>query len=551
MFLRPPGLFAIGVLTVSAGAIAPSPARATPGPDSVAVLANADVPGSVALAARYASARDIPSRQVCSISMPVTEDVTLDVFRARVEAPLRACLEAAGVRPRIEAIVVMRGAPLRVVVDVAGVARTVSLTSALALGDTVLSADGAPLLGRDPGQDLDCGGTACWGAAWPSAFHAEPFHAGWTRTERGIVHRPLLVTMLHGRSDDDAARLLTAALDSEGRPPSEEILFMDGADPARGALDGETEAVLSGLAVRGRAARRVPFAADQSGLRLAGFFTGTASLGATIEGNSFAPGALVDNLTSFGALPENFRETGEAQVSIARWVARGVTGVHGTVAEPLNNCFPSRRLVLEYADGATLAEAYYGRMPFVYWQNLVLGDPVAAPYAVRPQVVIDGVADGSAVPSGRTLAVHAESPAGRPIERLALYRDGVLLAEAEGGALEACLVGSAPGPSQLLAVATSAGDLEHWPARGWTRLNVEVAPGPDGCTAPAADAGTIDAGVDPDGAVVGLDAGGTPGPTSAGGCRIGPSTRTGTAVARVLWTLALALVSWRRRPRLR
>ena len=112
-------------------------------------------------------------------------------------------------------------------------------------------------------------------------------------------------------------------------------------------------------------------------------------------------------------------------------------------------------------------------------------------------------------------------------------------------------MGSAPGPSQLLAVATSAGDLEHWPARGWTRVNVTVGPGPEGCAASDADAGTVDAGVDPDGAVVGLDAGGTPGPTSAGGCRIGPSTRTGTAVARVLWTLALALVSWRRRPRLR
>ncbi|MFK7989303.1 MAG: hypothetical protein AB8I08_25015 [Sandaracinaceae bacterium] len=98
---------------------------------------------------------------------------------------------------------------------------------------------------------------------------------------------------------------------------------------------------------------------------------------------------MAGNLTSFGARPINFRETGESQVSIARWVTAGVAGVHGTVAEPLNNCFPDRELLVRYVDGSTLAEAFHLTMPFVYWRNLVLGDPMAAPFAERPTLTVE------------------------------------------------------------------------------------------------------------------------------------------------------------------
>ncbi len=68
--------------------VLPATAHAVPGPDSVAVLANADVPGSVALAERYARERAIPDRQVCALSMPATEDVSLADFEAMIRAPL-------------------------------------------------------------------------------------------------------------------------------------------------------------------------------------------------------------------------------------------------------------------------------------------------------------------------------------------------------------------------------------------------------------------------------------------------------------------------------
>jgi hypothetical protein len=544
-------------------------ALATPGPDSVAVLANADVPGSVALAEAYASARDIPARQICALSMPSTEDLALADFLADVREPLEACLAERGVLDRIESIVIARGVPLRVSMDVAGQSRRVSLAAALGLWRTTLE-DGTPLLGQDPGRLVDCGGTPCLAAAWRSGYRGGAFEAGWERTAAGVVHRPMLVTMLHGRSDADAMRLVASAIASEGLGMGAgEIVLMDGADPARGALDMEYPAVLTALEGLGVTARRVPFASDQSGLTIAGFAVGTASLGQTIEGNTYVPGAIVDNLTSFGAVPENFRESGQSQVSIARWVAMGVAGAHGTTDEPLNNCFPSRQLFSDYASGATLAEAYIGRLPYVYWHNLVLGDPMAAPYAERPGVAL--AVDGAAVTGpttdpislGTPLEVAIEAPADRAVSRVAIYVDGVLHHEALDVPLDArtfthCLGEGHPESVgedvQVLVAVTIANDIARdlRAVRGWRAFRTSITAGDGLCDASAPDAGAslTDAGASDAGPASPRDAGAsTPPGTSGCACRASTPTMHDRSFTLALLALALAVTRRRRERR--
>ena len=484
--------------------VAARSAQATPGPDSVAVLANADVPGSVALATTYAAARQIPARQVCALPLPLGPDIDLATYREALETPLRACLDAGGVRDRIEAVVLARGVPLRVVLPPESGGGRVSLAAALSLWDSVSLADGQAVLGRAAGRLFPCGQAMCFGAVWRNPYTSGGFRAGWTLDAGNVHWAPLLVTALFGRSDDDAAGLVDAAVASDGaRNGGAEIVMMDGADPARGALDGETPAVLASLLERGVPARRVPFDANLTGLTLASFTTGTAGIGTTIEGNTFAPGALVDNLTSFGAVAENFAPEGESQVSIARWVAQGVTGVHGTTDEPLNNCFPSRRFLVDWADGATLAEAFHGNLPFTYWQNLVLGDPMAAPYAVRPVVVLD-----PAPAAGPALwGVAATDAADRGPVSLHVYADGVEVAAAMGEGTRLCVAPADP-PVEWLVVAQAAQTpTDPWQPKGWASAVLPIAPA-EGCALPDAalpDAGAplADAGVptpDPDAA---------------------------------------------------
>lgn len=536
------------VLALALGhALLPGTVRAVVAPDSVAVLANADVPGSAALAMRYAAARDVPGSQVCILPMPTAEDVTLDEYRTRILEPLRACLGPER-EARIAAVVVMRGVPLRVSVPVDG-GHFVSITAALSAWRSTLAADGSPLLGTSPGMTADCGGTTCYAARVRSPFSFEPFDAGESIVIAGIEHRPVFATMLHGRSDADAEALVDVALRAEtAGGATGEFLLMRGADSARGALDTGYPGVLAELSTRGITdARIVDFDAElETGRPLAAFFTGTAAIGRAIEGNTFAPGALTDNLTSFGAVPENFRATGESQVSIARWVAAGAAGAHGTVDEPLNNCFPTRLLIVDYVDGASLAQAYFGNMPYAYWLNLVVGDPMLAPYARRPAVEIAGVTDGESLASARTITATATPPAGRALASLILYVDGDEVARSDGAPIAHCLVPGGAGPLEILAVARTTQDLtveRPYPAAGWARVDAMATASGGVCTP---DAGVIaDAGATTD-AMPARDAG-TIAPAPAANCNCRASG-VPTQTPALFGLVTLAVLALRPRP---
>src|SRR5687767_12514807 len=323
-----------------------------PGPDSTAVVCNANVPESVSLAEAYRAARAIPVTHVCALDLPPGPDIALADYLQMFEEPFEACLGAA--LDRIEAVVLMRGVPLRVNVD----GQLVSIAAAVSIGRSAVANTGQRILGMPPGDPADCGGSPCTAARWFNPFTSGTFDPGFAVTVRNVDWRLRIATMIHGRSFDEAMMLIDSAIASEGAGASGTFLFMDGADPARGVLDWEYAPLIGDLDALGFQTERVAFFPELGGRSLAAFFVGTAALGNTIEGNTFLPGALVDNVTSLGAVPENFGDETEAQVSISRWVAKGVAGVHGAVDEPLNNVFPSRRLILDYATGGTLGEAY-------------------------------------------------------------------------------------------------------------------------------------------------------------------------------------------------
>jgi hypothetical protein len=498
--------FAAGLSVVC---MVPGETWAVPGPDSVAVVANAEQPASVELAVRYARARGIPDGQVCPLSLPTGATMSLEAYRTDLEAGLVDCLSVAGVSDRIEAVVLAKGVPLRVRIPVEGGGNQRASTAAtLAVWQSTLVDGGDPVVGQAPGFQANCGGSPCLAAAWPNPFRIGTFDPGWTRQGNGVEWRPLIVTMLEGRTHEQAARLVASATIADAaQPPFGEFLFMRGANAPRAVLDNSSQVAVSGLESLGYDARLVDFDGDLSGRSLIAFVTGSQNLGQVIEANTYLPGALVDNLTSLGAVPRNFdpppadgTDPPQSQVSIARWVARGVAGVHGCTDEPLNNVFPDRRFVVDYAEGGTLGEAYFRRMPFAYWRNLVLGDPMAAPYAFRPEVTVGGLADGDVVLGSRRLRVQAEDPLGRALERVSLYVNGVEVVSEAGGPISWCL---SPDPAEdvhVLALAQTADDTsvfgQHRP-KGWRSLRVNVEPGPADCPMESMpDAGVPDAGLD-------------------------------------------------------
>ena len=97
------------------------------------------------------------------------------------------------------------------------------------------------------------------------------------------------------------------------------------------------------------------------------------------------PGAICEHLTSHGA---NFGTAG--QTKIAEFLRFGAAGSSGTVVEPLaiHQKFPNPLIHVFYADGCSLAEAFYQSVwgPF---QLMVAGDGLARPFAKFEPVEVD------------------------------------------------------------------------------------------------------------------------------------------------------------------
>lgn len=107
------------------------------------------------------------------------------------------------------------------------------------------------------------------------------------------------------------------------------------------------------------------------------YFTGAVSV-PYLETLNFMPGAVADHLTSSGGVLKD-----GGQMSSVKWLEAGATGSFGTVSEPCNywQKFPNPAVLLNhYLAGETLIEAYWKS---IYWpaQGLILGEPLAAPYA--------------------------------------------------------------------------------------------------------------------------------------------------------------------------
>ena len=538
-----------------AGLLLPRLALAVPGPDLTVVIANSNEPASIDLAQRYAAVRDVPQSQVCLLALPSDDVIDFATFETDLVTPLHQCLGDS--LDRIEAALLIRGVPLNV--RVPGENGTVAISVAAALQSHRSEAEaGGPLLGVQP----PCTGSPC-AAAVRNPYRSGVFSAGFESTAQGFVHRPWLVTMLNAYSYEDAAMLVASATTAEALGgPNTDIIFMDGANAPRAVLDNTFGQVMRALTDIGLASERVTFDREMTGRTIAAFVTGSQTLGQTVEGNTYQPGAIVDNLTSFGAVPVNFDPAAnESQVSIARWVALGVAGVHGTTGEPLNNVFPSRFFIVDYFAGSTLAEAFHRNMPFIYWRNLVLGDPMAAPHAERPVVSLTGFGNGT-VDGAFELSVSTTHSLG--VDNLAVFANGVEIARDTVDAFNDCVV-LPEGQVQLLVVAQAATDGstrgDHQP-KGWTSVELTVQPGPSDCAEP--DAGVLDLGTPdlarpdvggPDAMQVvdgGVDAGaidsgpsdsGTAGDTEDGcGCTTTPRSSPGFVVL-----FALLLLGWRRR----
>jgi len=102
---------------------------------------------------------------------------------------------------------------------------------------------------------------------------------------------------------------------------------------------------------------------------------------------SFVAGAMAEHLTSWSA------EFQKPQTKATEWLKAGATATAGAVVEPYSNPnkFPSARFFTHYSSGCTMLESFYQSIACPL-QSLLLGEPLAKPYAVPLSVKVLGAA---------------------------------------------------------------------------------------------------------------------------------------------------------------
>jgi uncharacterized protein (TIGR03790 family) len=495
-------------------------AEAGGGPANVLVLFNGDDPDAAGVAQYYSQTRSIPDAQLCAITGldPLQRAISFDDYETQIHVPFETCLDAQAQPEEIDYVVIVRGLPYRV--DIESGYHT-SLSAMVQIHRAFRTSTSEQLAGTPQHNSGSYFEASILNPAYIQGMFvsgdyeiSNPYQT-WYVSATGIVRADSLppsfrsqsagsaggytfdgnlfqVTRLDGFDYDDARALVDRAEAADGTFPDAELLCMQSSDQPRGARDPECEFVARHLAMAGfTASFLTPFDGSLSGHDLAAYLTGTAGLRDGISGNTYAPGAVACNLTSFGAAPANFfcSEDGatcpasESQTSIARFIRAGATAAHGTVAEPLNNCFPNAGALLLYTFGYNMAESFFMSQRFLYWQNIYLGDPLTTPYAERPEVTIES--EGTQV-QGEPLLVSATHPDG--VAGMVLYLDGVRTADSDTDSISHVIDDPEGTSIEVLAVAFAENapvTRTGWPnpdampnpdVQGWSAVTVTVVP---------------------------------------------------------------------------
>lgn len=342
-----------GALLLCASVVAAQKRPAPVSVDRVLVVENTRSEDSVSIAGYYKLKHNLPHANLVRITAPLEEECSLQEFHDQIETPIKAFLAAS--KRKIDYILLTKGTPIRTHEGPAG---GFSVDSLLATMDWV------QLTTRSP----------------------NPYFG---RNERfSHAHYNLyLVTRLIGYTRADCLRLVDDAL--AARPSKGPFLIHTGPghedDGYRPINDGMREAhqILSRRGLVSILDTGARFPGGPGGL--AGYYSWGSNDSrydkAAYNTLGFLPGAVAETAVSTSARTfDNPNASGQSL--IGDLVAQGVTGCKGYVSEPFADSIARADILFaRYTAGYTLAESFYMASPYIHWKDMIIGDPICAPYA--------------------------------------------------------------------------------------------------------------------------------------------------------------------------
>lgn len=430
------------------------PCHAGGGPESVFVVVNASNSDSLAVANAFVALRGIPPLNVFAIAWDGPDDaVPISVFRERILGPVLTAIDTRGLAAQVDCIAYSCGFPWRIDFQDD-------------LPESLLDRDKYPA-GSLTGMTFlfsatlepPVGGIPRWLARHANHYSPTPATDGAVATTRGfraatgwgpdgepalvggrhhVLSVMLGVTAGRGNSVDEIIESLTASTAADGSRPAGTIFFVTNSDVRTTTRSAGFPATVAAIQAAGAAATIITDTLPRQRAAVAGVMTGTAEFDWAASGSRLLPGAICDNLTSFGGV----FSPGAEQTPLSEFVRAGAAGASGTVIEPyaLADKFASPALHLHYVRGACLAEAFYRSIRSPY-QLLVVGDPLCQPWADRPAVDVTVVDAQSGKPAdlarplmgSLTIAPHSSATKTSPIDRYELFVDGIRIASCRAG----------------------------------------------------------------------------------------------------------------------
>lgn len=465
------------------------------GPETTLLVVNARSPLSLAVANEYLRLRDLPERQVLWLdNVPPLDTIEVEVFRRQILEPIRAHLARNGLDDEIDLIAYSAGFPYAV--SFLGDARAHGLKPDPYRGDTgsltgltyfarqvaasqvnYLVAQASryfrrPLTRMPVPPEMVGPDRIPPGATVPATYEPTRGFRGryqWGDATGGNSERYVLSVMLGytgsgGNSLPEIVDYLSRAAASDGSQPAGTVYLMENSD-IRGRVRRHLfPAAIAALRARGRHAEVLVAGQDgQNGdeprgkTDVVGLVAGTQTVRWEKSRSRLLPGAIAESFTSYGG-----HFASGMQTKLSEFLRHGAAGSSGAVREPYAfvEKFPVPQLHVHYADGCSLAEAFYQSVSSPY-QLIVVGDPLARPFAYFARVELETAVTAAPWRGTVELRPRVTAPPGRPIERVELWIDGRPLAGGPPGqALALDTRGLVDGGHELRLVAVEAGAIE-------------------------------------------------------------------------------------------
>ena len=381
---------------------------------NVVVVVNQNSTNSVQLGNYFCERRHVPPQNYLRINWTGgNADWTLSDFTNYLLNPLLGMVASRSLTSQADYVLLSMDIPYRITQG--GTAQTSGVNSTTAALFYGFKPDFAVPNYTPSSCNLPAISSNSYGGS-ETAFHFVPPDTAATNA--------FLAMMLTSSNLAQAKAIIDQGVASDGTLSTEPVLLGNNqSDPFRSVRYALFDDAIFNVRLRGNYLMTRDNSSQPLGMtNLLGYQNGMYQF--AISPNTFVPGALADSLTSYGGvifLPND-------HTTLLSFLTAGATGSYGTVVEPCAYLqkFPSPQDYFFQARGFSLAECYYQSLTNPY-QGLLIGEPLAAPFAQSPVGAWD-IPPGAVLSGLTKLSVHFNAVDSRhPVQQVDLFLDGMFV----------------------------------------------------------------------------------------------------------------------------